>query len=69
MIALERRPGYGAIHRTGIEKAKSEPAGKRPGDRALAGAGRSINGYDHGEATPKFYSRKFQPVSAFALTS
>ena len=44
---LERKPGERAVHRTGVEVAKAEALASAPGDRALAGAGRAVDGDDH----------------------
>ena len=45
--SLQGRPGHGAVHGAGVEKAEAQPLGQRPGNRALAGAGRSVDGDDH----------------------
>src|SRR4029079_6661041 len=42
-------PGQAAVHRSGVQVAETEPRRERASDRALAGAGRPVDGDDHCE--------------------
>ena len=44
------KQGNGAKHRPGIEKLETKPFGQNLGGAALAGAGRAVDGDDHGVA-------------------
>ncbi len=45
--------GHRPIHRPRVEKAESQSSGQRPGHGALACAGRSVNGDNHGRSFKK----------------
>src|SRR5512133_3194532 len=67
--ALARKPGQRAVHRAGVEIAKAQPLGQSPGDRALAGPCRPVDGDDHRCVTESSSSKNPGKLTATACAS
>src|SRR6476469_3674308 len=67
--ALAREPRQRPVHRAGVEVAKAQPLGQAPGDRALAGSRRAVDGDDHRCVTESSSSKNPGKLTATASAS
>ena len=70
-LLTQGKPGERAIHRSGIQVAETEALRERPGDCALTGPSRAVDGDDHQgvEAVRSESSRSKKPGKLTATDS